>query len=227
MILLALGVTVVGFFVAAGTGDEGPYVVAPLMAFVLGAILDVVLRFRSSGGDQRAQMKLVVLATIASAALLVLPGLVGVPDAWLDVIVVAGFTLVPLAVGGAIVRYRLYDIDRIISRTVTYSIVVGLLASVYVGLVWAITTLLRTQDSFAVAASTLAVAALFNPLRRRVLRLVDRRFNRSTYEADKVLDVFTADLQEATDTRELTLETIAVIERTVQPASIGLWLKKP
>lgn len=227
IVLLALGVTVVGFFVVAGTGDEGPYVVVPLMAFVLGAVVDVVLRYRRSGGDQKAQMKLVVFATIASAVLLVLPGLAGVPDRWYDIIVVAGFTLVPLAVGGAILRYRLYDIDRIISRTLTYATVVGLLAAAYVGLVWIITSLLQTQGSLAVAASTLAVAALFNPLRRRVLHLVDRRFNRSRYEAEKVLREFEAGLQDTRDTHGLTLETLTVVERTLQPASIGLWLKEP
>jgi hypothetical protein len=219
---------VAGVFVAAATGDEGPFVIVPLMAYLIGAIVDLLMRFAKAVGDERAQMKLVVFATLAAAALLVLvPGLPIVTDAWLDSLVIIGFSLVPLAVGGAILRYRLYDIDRMISRTISYAIVVGLLAGAYLGLVWLATSIVRAQSSLAVAASTLAVAALFNPLRKRVLRFIDRRFNRSRYEAEIVLDDFTAGLQGATDTHGLTRRTIAAVEGTFQPAAIGLWIKEP
>ncbi|GAC1331466.1 MAG: hypothetical protein NVSMB13_19800 [Mycobacteriales bacterium] len=131
----------------------------------------------------------------------------------------------PAAAGLSILRYRLYDIDRIISRTVGYALVTGLLVAVYVGLVNAVSRLTPGGNSLAVAASTLSVAALFQPVRRRVQAGVDRRFNRSRYDAARTIDAFSARLREEVDLTSLQGDLLGVVRRTMQPASVGLWLR--
>lgn len=147
------------------------------------------------------------------------------PDSVYGLFVVAGFTLIPLAVGAAIVRYRLYDIDRIISRTLTYAIVVALLAVAYVAVVWITTSLLPIEGSLAVAASTLVVAAAFNPLRKRVQLVVDRRFNRSSYQYHFVSDEFSSKLTASLTVDQVIQEWIHAVDQTLQPQSSGIWIK--
>jgi hypothetical protein len=134
------------------------------------------------------------------------------------------FPLIPAAVGIAILKYRLYDIDRIISRTLAYAIVTGLLIGLYAGLVLLATQVLRLHTPVAVAAATLAAAALFNPLRRRVQRMVDRRFNRVRYDADQMVAAFAARLQGAIDLDALRTDLLAVVNRAVEPAHISVWI---
>jgi len=133
----------------------------------------------------------------------------------------------PVAIGVAILRYRLYDIDRIVSRTVGYGVVTGLLVGVYVGLVTGVSRLTPGGSSLAVAASTLAVAALFQPVRRRVQSVVDRRFNRSRYDAARTIDAYSARLREQVDLDSVHRDLLAVVRGTMQPASVGLWLREP
>ena len=132
---------------------------------------------------------------------------------------------VPISVAIAITRYRLYEIDRIVSRTVSYLLVVGLLAAVFFGLVTATSTLLDTSSDLVVAASTLAVAALFNPVRKRVQSWVDRRFNRARYDAQKVMDIFSGSLQNQVDPDGVIDGWIGVVFATMEPAAAGVWVR--
>lgn len=233
---VALGVTVVGFYVAAATGDEGPFVIVPLIVFLMSAVVDLLIRYRSESGDQKAQMKYVVFATIATASLLVVPGVAGVPDAVSDIVVVGGFTLVPLAVGAAILKYRLYEIDRIISRTVSYTLVVVVLGAVFAVLTWLPSfvagginddgTTGAGPPPVVVAASTLAVAALFNPLRKRIQHRVDRRFNRSSYQAEVIVEGFSARLQESLTADEIAEVWTQTVEEALHPETAGIWINE-
>ena len=139
-----------------------------------------------------------------------------------------GWAALPVSIGVAILRYRLYDIDRIISRTLAYAIVTGLLVGVYAGLVLLATQALPVSLStpVAVAGATLVAAALFNPVRRRVQRLVDRRFNRARYNADKIVAAFAARLQDAVDLDAVQDELAGVVHQALEPAHVSLWVNE-
>jgi hypothetical protein len=132
---------------------------------------------------------------------------------------------IPLAILLAVLRYRLYEIDRIISRTVTYVSVIALLGGVYLAGLTAMTTILPAESPLAVAGSTLAVAALFNPVRRRIQAWVDRRFSRSRYDAQKVMDRFAGSLQDRVDSEGLVNGWVGVVSETMQPASVSVWVR--
>ena len=129
----------------------------------------------------------------------------------------------PVSMGVAILKYRLYDIDRLISRTLAYAIVTGLLVGVYAGLVLLATEVLRLHTPVAVAAATLAAAALFNPLRRRVQRAVDRRFNRARYDADQTVAAFAARLKDAVDLDAVRADLAGVVQAALEPAHVWVW----
>jgi hypothetical protein len=199
---------------------------ALLFACIPVAAVCVVLRFRSSGGVERQQLRWVAAgATLAAAGpALVLPlealGLAP-PDAFALPMLLA----VPLAVGVAVLRYRLWDLDRLVSRTVTYTAVTALLVLPDLAIVAAIPRLAEGSGSLAVAAATLTVAALFSPLRRRVQDLVDRRFNRRRYDAARTLDGFAARLRDQVDPDALEGELLGVVDQTMQPTRASLWLR--
>jgi hypothetical protein len=123
-------------------------------------------------------------------------------------------------------KYRLYDIDRIISRTLAYAIVTGLLVGVYAGLVLVVTHVLTVKTPVAVAAATLAAAALFNPLRRRVQRMVDRRFNRSRYDADLTVAAFAGRLKDAVDLDAMRADLATVVRKALEPAHLSVWMNE-
>jgi hypothetical protein len=137
-----------------------------------------------------------------------------------------GFAVLAVCVGIAILRYRLYDIDRIISRTLAYAIVTGLLAGLYAGLVLLATQVLRLHSTVAVAAATLVAAAMFNPLRRRVQRVVDRRFNRARYDADLIVAAFAARLKDTVALDSLRDDLAAVVDSALEPARISVWMSQ-
>jgi hypothetical protein len=199
---------------------------AVLFACVPVAALCVVLRFRSSVGVERQQLRWVAAgATLAAAgpALLLPLDALGLapPDAFALPMLLA----VPLAIAVAVLRYRLWDLDRLISRTVTYTAVTALLVLPYLAIVAAIPRLTQGSGSLAVAAATLAVAALFQPLRRRVQSAVDRRFNRRRYDAARTLDAFAARLRDQVDLDALHTELLGVVDQTMQPTQASLWLR--
>ena len=189
----------------------------------LAGLASLALRWRRAWGNEREQLKWVAfaagLALVANIVLQVLqlPGLG-----------LAGVVLVPMGATVAILRYHLYDIDRIISRTVAYGLLTALLGLVYVAGVFVFGRLLNPggEDStLVVAASTLAVAALFQPARRRLQGLVDRRFNRGRYDAARTVEAFSARLRDEIDLDTLTAELLAVADQTMQPIQVSLWLR--
>jgi hypothetical protein len=194
----------------------------------LASLAGQVASYRRSSGDRREQLKWL----IGGSAVAVAGGLLGVPfsdssDQILRVLGNIGLVAVlalPLSMGVAILKYRLYDIDRILSRTVAYAIITGLLVGVYAGLVLLATQVLRFSSPVAVAASTLAAAALFSPVRRRVQRAVDRRFNRARYDADRTVTLFAARLQDAVDLDTVQADLLATVGDSLQPAYLSVWL---
>jgi NH3-dependent NAD+ synthetase len=135
--------------------------------------------------------------------------------------------LLPLATGAAILRYRLYDLDRIVSRTLAYGLLTVLLGGGYAGVVLGLGQLLGRDSSLVVAMATLAVAAVFQPARRRIQVLVDRRFNRRRYDAARTIAAFSDRLRQQVDLEALTVELLAVVEETMQPTQVSLWLRPP
>ena len=133
----------------------------------------------------------------------------------------------PVGIGVGILKYRLYEIDRLISRTISYLIITGLLVGVFVGIVALATQVLPFSSPVAVAASTLAAAALFNPLRLRVQHSVDRRFNRSRYDAEAIVTAFTLRLRDAVDLDTVRDELLAAVDGAVQPAHASVWIRPP
>ncbi|MGH3100133.1 MAG: hypothetical protein ACRDPU_04035, partial [Thermoleophilia bacterium] len=184
----------------------------------------VVLRFRSSTGIERQQLRWVV-AGAAGAVVGLFGGALAPQRTLVSSVLYAGVLCVPVAVAVAVLRYRLWDLDRLISRTVTYAVVTALLVLPYLAIVAAIPRLAEGSGSLAVAAATLAVAALFQPLRRRVQDLVDRRFNRRRYDAARTLDAFAARLRDQVDLDALEGELLGVVDQTMQPTQASLWLR--
>ena len=137
-----------------------------------------------------------------------------------------GVAALPVSIGVAILKYRLYEIDRIISRTLAYTIVTGLLVGVYAGLVLLATGVFRFHGSAAVAAATLVAAALFSPLRRRVQHMVDRRFNRARYDADHTVTEFAARLQDTVDPDAVRAELAGAVHAALEPAHVSVWLSQ-
>ncbi|MFI5040436.1 MAG: hypothetical protein ACHQNA_01085 [Acidimicrobiales bacterium] len=196
----------------------------------------LVSRYRRAYGIERQQFKWLALGAAIFVPALVVgivlssesSGLLGAISTVAWVIGLFGFGLLPVAVGIAVLRYRLYDIDRLISRTIGWATVTGVLVVVFAGailLFQAVLAPLIGGNTVAVAASTLVVAALFQPLRRRVQARVDRRFNRSRYDAERTLSAFAGRLRDEVDLVQLATEIETAVGRTVQPASVSLWLR--
>jgi hypothetical protein len=190
------------------------------MVFVLGAIA-MIVRFRRAGTEQRQQLKWFMYASaVAAVVVFVAADVSNNPLPAFEIVT----PLIPAAVGVAIMKYRLYDIDRLISRTLAYAIVTGLLVGLYAGLVLLATQVLSITSPVAVAASTLAAAALFTPLRRRVQHVVDRRFNRVRYDTDQTVAAFAARLRDAVDLDAVRSDLLAVVNTAVEPAHISIWI---
>jgi hypothetical protein len=208
---------------------EGPVYLA-LMVGLLGSAASLVLRFRRARGEQRQQMKWIALAGAIAAvtipAMFVLYEVIGQTAA--DSAIMLSILGLPAATTVAILRYRLYDIDVVINRTLVYGSLTATLAGVYVGSVLLLQLALSdvTQGSgLAVAASTLAVAALFRPVRGRIQNLVDRRFFRSRYDATRTVEAFSARLRDEVDLSALSAELQAVVRETMRPTHVSLWLR--
>ena len=208
---------------------------------ILASAVSLVLRFLRSGGEEREQIKwLAFAASILGLGIssYVIPANIlpddagGVDRLWVNLLedaVMLSFASIPVAVGIAILRYRLYDIDVIINRALVYAPLTAMLALVYfggvVGLQAALRVLAGQESTFAIVASTLVIAALFNPLRRRVQGFVDRRFYRRKYDSRKILEAFNARLRDETDLNTLSEDLVGVARTTVQPEHASLWLR--
>ena len=180
-----------------------------------------VLRWRHAAGERRQQLKwLACGAAVAVVPRCCWPAPLGVQ------FLLAGLIALPLSIGVGILKYRLYEIDRIISRTLAYALVTGLLIGVYAGLVLLATQVLSVSSPVAVAVSTLAAAALFAPLRRRVQRAVDRRFNRARYDADRMVAEFAGRLKDAVDLDTVQADLAGVVRQALEPAHVSLWTRE-
>ena len=203
------------------TGDTGFFFVVGLSA---AAIVSLILRSRKSTGIERQQYRWLLLGAslfvLISAAGQVLP-----EDSVFEFFWLVGGSAIPICIGVAVVRYRLFEIDRLISRTVGYALVIGVLGLVFLGVVTILTWVSPAESQLAVAGSTLVVAALFNPLRKRLQGWVDRRFNRSKYDAERVMEQFTGSLQDRVDEEDLVHGWVGVVSETMQPALAGVWVR--
>jgi hypothetical protein len=211
-----------------------------LLVAGLAGIVCLVLRFLGSQGTERQQIKWLVLVALATALVIACdvgagsltkgsPHLHDAVDSIFWAVIVTTLMLgMPVAIGAAIFRYRLYDIDRIISRTLSYAVITAILVGAYIGLVIVFESMTRPltgRSDLAVAASTLVAAALFIPLRSRVQSVVDHRFNRRQYDAEQTIGAFTARLRDEVDIDTLAGELRDIVDRTMQPSSTSLWLR--
>jgi hypothetical protein len=223
--------------IAGALPDTASVLVALLtVAVVVLAVTSLVLRYRRAAGIERAQLKwFAYVAAISVPAVVVTTALYGMTGAALIVANVAGlvafggFAFVPIAIGIAVLRYRLYEIDRLISRTIGWGVLTVILGAMFVGLVLGLQAVLAPftgSNELAVAGSTLLVFSLFQPLRRRVQGLVDRRFNRSRYDAERAVDAFAARLRDEVDLDTVQGSLLTIVEATLEPTLSGLWLRE-
>jgi peptidoglycan/LPS O-acetylase OafA/YrhL len=191
-----------------------------------------VVRFRRARGSERQQLRWVAFAaalTVPPAVVVLFSVVVVDTKATVVLLVALGvcMALLPLAIGAAILRYRLYDLDRLISRALAYGLLTLLLAGGYAALVLGLGQLLGQDSSLVVAAATLAVAAVFQPARRRIQQGVDRRFNRRRHDAAQTIATFSTRLRDQVDLTTLTSELLTVVDQTMQPTRASLWLRPP
>jgi hypothetical protein len=207
----------------------------PLMLVAgLAAVISLFVRFRRARGDERQQIKWFACASALTLGFVfVLQTLNNTQNSLLEAslatVALILIPSIPVATGVAILRYRLYDIDRLINRALVYGLLTAMLAVVYLASVVALQSVLRAltgqESTLAIVASTLAIAAMFNPLRRRIQAFIDRRFYRRKYDARKTLEAFSAKLRDETDLDALNAELVGVVRETMQPSHVSLWLR--
>ena len=215
---------------AVGHPEDSPIALALIIVLVVltvAAFGSLVLRFRRSGGEERQQLK---WFTYAAALLpLTVPLSEFLPAPVGNLVFAVPIVFLPVATGIAILRHRLYDIDRLINRTLVYGLLTALLAGVYAGVALILGQVFGgvggNPPSWVVAGATLAVAALFQPARRRIQAVVDRRFNRRKFNASKTVEAFSVRLRDEVDLDALSAELLAVADQTMQPTTLSLWLR--
>jgi hypothetical protein len=220
-----------GDVISSGNSHGGPVAAAEVLGLALILVIWLsfvahqVLSWRRATGEQRQQLKW--LASGGAVTLVVLALSFGVSSTGVAGEVLGiGLAGLPVGIGVGILKYRLYEIDRIISRAVSYAIVTGLLIGLYAGLVLLATQVLTVKSPVAVAAATLAAAALFNPLRRGVQHVVDRRFNRARYDADAAVAAFAARLKDAVDLDSVQDDLTGIVHQTLEPAHLSVWVSR-
>ena len=212
---------------ASGWWNVLQFVFFPLLALCwLASLAGQVASWRRSSGERRQQLKWLMAGSAVALAGLAIALTIGNSSALASVIGLAGWFAFPVCIGVAVLKYRLFDIDRVISRTLGYAIVTGVLVGVYAGIVLLATRVLPFSGPVAVAAATLAAAALFNPLRRRVQKIVDRRFNRARYDADRIVAAFAARLQDAVDLNSVRDALASVVDQALEPAQVSVWISQ-
>jgi hypothetical protein len=212
-----------------------PFVLPLIPLCMILSAASLVIRFRRSRGVERLQLKWLATAAAIAVGMYALADVFslvhwnGGDPVWLTILQNASlvaFLLIPISIGVAMLRYRLYDIDRIISRTIAYSILTALLVGVYALVVVGVGTVTgRSDNPVLIAGATLAVAALFRPARRRIQGVIDRRLYRRRYDAEQVLGSFSSRLRDELDLDALSSELLAAVSQTVQPAQIGVWIR--
>ena len=199
------------------------------LAVLVCSVARQLLNWRRSSGERRQQLKWLASGLVVGVSGLIVSLLTGGSTAPGELLVsniaMACIAALPVSIGLAILKYRLYDIDRLISRTLAYAVVTGLLVGVYAGLVLLATQVLSVSSPVAVAAATLAAAALFSPLRRRVQRAVDRRFNRARYDAEVTVAAFSARLKDAVDLEAVRADLLDVVQASLEPAHVSVWVR--
>jgi hypothetical protein len=195
-----------------------------LLVCWLASLAGQAASWRRSSGERRQQLKW-LMAGSAAAGIGLGIGLVAGTRTIGGVLGTAIPLAFPLCIGVAVLRYRLFDIDRVISRTLAYAVLTGLLVGVYAGIVLLATQVLKVHSTVAVAVATLAAAALFNPVRRRVQTIVDRRFNRARYDADRIIAAFAARLQDAVDLAAVRADLASSVQQALEPAHISVWVQ--
>jgi hypothetical protein len=229
--------------------DAASFILLLVLLCILASAVSLILRYRGSSGEVRQQIKWIafaasVVGTVSVSVMVIsLIELYFVPESWgsadtapfwvelLYYVWLLSFAGVPVAVGFAVLKYRLYNIDLLINRTLVYGLLTAMLALIYFGGVAATQAVFRSftgqeqQPQLAIVVSTLVIAALFNPLRRRIQGFIDRRFYRRKYDAAKTLEAFSAKLRDETDLDTLTDDLVGVVRETMQPAHVSLWLR--
>lgn len=209
--------------------SDGPLTSSAMVVGTLGAIASVIVRYRRAGDVERHQIKWVSAALVlacTTVAVALTPPLADLfTRAWIQLVFMAAWWTIPVSVGIAITRRRLYDIDRIISRTVSYAVVALMVAAVYAGVVVVLGTAFGSRSDLAVAASTLAAAAVVRPAQRRVQVAADRRFNRPRYHAQRELDAFALRLRDSVELTAVADDVAGVVRRTLHPSSLTLWIR--
>jgi hypothetical protein len=193
------------------------------------SVIQVVLRYRRARGVERLQLQWFAFSAVVFASLLVISSQVDGPlrhPLLGDLLFTVGASMIPLSCGLAILRYRLYDLGRIVSRTTSYAIVTGLVIATYGVVVTAVTRVVPNSDSLAVAGATLAAAAVARPLLHKVQGAVDRRFNRTRYDAQHTVDRFGEALRHEVDASALEAHLVEAVDQTLQPSQLRLWLKE-
>jgi hypothetical protein len=209
----------------------GAVLLGGLLALAACSVVSLVVRFRRSRGVERQQMKLFVFACTLMAAQMVLsePVLAKLLPAGVDgLLFVVAIALPPVSIGVAVLRYRLYDIDRLISRSVSYALLTAVLLTLYLGAVSVMSAVgagVAGQSSAGVAVATLLAAAAFGPARRRIQSLVDRRFNRARYDAERIVGGYRQRLRDEVELQKVTDELVTAVRSTVQPTAATLWLR--
>jgi hypothetical protein len=198
-----------------------------LLASILGSAWSLVRRYRGASEVVREQIRWVTLAVVVVistyAVSLIASIALSVEASWFWSVVALSYSLIPLSIGVAVLRYRLFEIDRILSRTVSYALVTAAVLGVYALVVTTVARLLPASSTLAVAVATLAAAAAFRPLLVRVRGTVDRRFDRARYDAVREADAFAARLTSTVDADAVTTDLMAVLERTLAPGAVGVW----
>jgi hypothetical protein len=205
----------------------GPVGWASILLSILAATASMLVRFRRARGQERQQLKWMASAAALFALAFVGGGILPGSEEIAQLAILLAYATIPIAAGVAILRYRLYDIDRILNRALVYGALTALLAGAYLGIVVALQNAIpgAGDSDLTIAGSTLAVAALFRPLRSRVQGFIDRRFYRHRYDAQRTLDQFTARLRDEIDLDALNRELVSVVSDTMQPAHASLWLR--
>ncbi len=204
-------------------GNPPAWLILPVLVAIVGIGLSFVARqvliWRRASGERRQQLKWLACGGAVAVVSLVLSALLGTSG------LLVGIAALPVGIGVGILKYRLYEIDRIISRTLSYALVTGVVVGVYVGLVTLSTKGIGFSSPVGVAVSTLVAAALFNPLRKRLQRGVDRRFNRTRYDAERTVSSFAARLRESVDPDAVGDDLLGVVHSTFEPAAASSWIR--